>query len=335
VRLLNSPFRVSVVQAAPVFLDREATLDKACELILEAGGNGARLVVFPESFIPSYPIWSSVVPADRKLMLNDLYAEFLANAVTIPGDALDKICRIARRAKTCVVVGISERNIEASGASLYSTLVYIDEQGQILGKHRKLVIGAGEHLMWAQGDGDTLDVHNTLLGKLGGLVNQENYMPLARYALYAWGAQIYVVATCDSGETWFSTLRHIAKEGGIFVLSAGSVLRTKDIPDRYAFKQEFFSNTDEWFHVGGSAIVGPDGKVIAGPLHRKEEILYAEIDPRQLGGPKWMFDVAGQDARPDIFQLSVNREARTLVTQASASQSSEWLETPRDSSMGI
>lgn len=334
-KLLNLPYVVAVVQAAPVFMDREATLDKACELILEAGQNGARLVVFPESFIPCYPDWVWAVPADRDEILNELYAEFLANAVTIPSDALDKMCRIARRAKTNVVVGVSERNVEASGASLYNTLVYIDAQGQLLGKHRKLVSAGGERLMWAQGDGNTLAVYNTPLGKLGGLVSRENYMPLARYALYAWGVQIYVTGTCESGEIWLATLRHIAKEGGVFVLSAGSVIRTDDIPDRYAFKQQFLGNAGEWIHEGASAIVNPDGEFIAGPVRRKEEILYAEIDPRQLSGPKRSLDVAGHSARPDVFRLLVNLDRHLLVTPAGSSQSEDWLKLTQGPFSGI
>ena len=151
-------------------------------------------------------------------VLNELYAELLSNSVTIPSDATDRLCRAARLANAYVVMGMSERNVEASGASLYNTMLYIDAQGEILGKHRKLVPTGGERLVWAQGDGSTLQVYDTPLGKLGGLICWENYMPLARYTMYAWGTQIYVAATWDRGQPWLSTLRHIAKEGRVYVI---------------------------------------------------------------------------------------------------------------------
>jgi nitrilase len=306
-------FKVAVVQATPVFLDGPATVDKACDLIAAAGRQGVRLIAFPEGFIPTYPDWVWAIPAGEQALLNELYAELHANSVTIPDESTEKLCRAARSVGAYVVMGMSERNVEASRASLYNTLLYIDPQGQILGKHRKLVPTGGERLVWAQGDGSTLDVYDTPLGCLGGLICWENYMPLARYALYVWGVQIYVAATWDRGEPWLSTLRHIAREGRVCVLSAGMVLRKSDIPDSYTFKTRFYSGADDWINVGDSAIVNPNGEFIAGPVQKKEDILYAEIDPRQMRGPKWMLDVAGHYARPDVFRLSVDRAARPMI----------------------
>jgi nitrilase len=305
-------FTVAAVQTAPVFLNRDATIALACTLIAEAAGKGARLVVFPESFVPSYPDWVWAVPAGSD-MHNELYAQFLEQSVEIPGAALQPLCEAARSAGIDVVIGVSERNVEASGASLYNTLLYIDPQGQIMGKHRKLVPTAGERLTWAQGDGSTLGVYDTPLGKLGGLICWENYMPLARYALYAWGVQISVAATWDRGEPWLSTIRHIAKEGRVYVISSGIALRKDDIPDHYAFKQQYYGDVGEWVNVGDSAIVNPHGEFIAGPLHCEKGILYAEIDPAVMRGPKWMLDVAGHYARPDVFQLTVNRAANPML----------------------
>ncbi len=309
----NTPFKVAVVQATPVFLNRAATVEKACDLIMTAGREGARLIVFPESFIPAYPDWIWAVPPREEQMLNELYAELLANAVTIPGDATDALCRAAQEANAYVVMGMSERNAEASGASLYNTLLYIDDQGNIMGKHRKLVPTGGERMVWAQGDGSTLQVYDTALGKLGGLICWENYMPLARYAMYAWGTQIYVAATWDRGQPWLSTLRHIAKEGRIYVLGCCIVMHKNDLPDHFAVKQKFYAESAEWINVGDSAIVNPDGFFIAGPVRHKEEILYAELDPRQMRGPKWMLDVAGHYARPDVFELVVHTETRQMM----------------------
>jgi nitrilase len=309
----NATFKVAAVQATPVFLDREATLDKACDLIAAAGSEGARLVVFPEAFIPAYPDWVWAIPPGEESVLNELYAELLSNSVTIPSDATDRLCRAARLANAYVVMGMSERNVEASGASLYNTLLYIDAQGEILGKHRKLVPTGGERLVWAQGDGSTLQVYDTPLGKLGGLICWENYMPLARYTMYAWGTQIYVAATWDRGQPWLSTLRHIAKEGRVYVIGCCIAMRKDDIPDRYAMKQKFYAEADEWINIGDSAIVNPEGQFIAGPVRKQEEILYAEIDPRMVQGPKWMLDVAGHYARPDVFQLTVHTDVRQMI----------------------
>ncbi len=310
---LMTPFKVAVVQATPVFLNRAATVDKACDLIATAAREGARLIVFPESFIPAYPDWVWTVPAGEEEVHNALYAELLEQAVAIPSDTTDALCRAARQAHAYVVMGVSERNIEASGASLYNTLLYIDDQGKIMGKHRKLVPTGGERLVWAQGDGSTLQAYDTSLGKLGGLICWENYMPLARYAMYAWGTQIYVAPTWDRGQPWLSTLRHIAKEGRVYVLGCCITMRKDDIPDRFAMKQKFYASSDEWINVGDSAIVNPEGFFIAGPVRHKEEILYAELDPRQMRGPKWMLDVAGHYARPDVFELIVHTGAYQMI----------------------
>lgn len=309
-------FKIAAVQAAPVFLDRDATIDKACQLIAEASQAGARLVVFPEAFVPGYPYWVWGIPPGEEEVLNELYAELHYSSVAIPSEATDKLCVAAKRVGTYVAVGMNERNIEASGVSLYNTLLYIDWQGNILGKHRKLVPTGAERLVWAQGDGSTFNVYDTPFGKIGGLICWENYMPLARYAMYAWGTQLYVAATWDRGEPWLSTLRHIAKEGRTYVIDCSIALRKDDIPDRYEYKHKFFAEAAEWINVGDSAIVNPEGEFIAGPVREKEEILCADIDPMQMRGPKWMLDMAGHYARPDVFQLRVNREPREMISDS-------------------
>jgi nitrilase len=182
----------------------------------------------------------------------------------------------------------------------------------LLGRHRKLVPTGGERLVWAQGDGSTLQVFETELGSLGGLICWENYMPPARYALYGWGIRIYVAATWDRGEPWRSTLRHIAKEGRVYVLSACMPLRKSDLPAD-AGLAGFYAGVEDWINVGDSAIVDPDGNFLAGPVEREELLLYAEVDPERMLGPRWMLDVAGHYARPDIFQLKVNRQPQPMV----------------------
>ena len=309
-------FKIAVVQTAPVFLDREATVARARELISEAGQNSARLVVFPEAFIPTYPDWVWHVPPREHRLLADLHAELLEQSVEIPGPVTEELSRAARQAGVYLAMGVNERNAEASNASLYNTLLYIDPNGNLMGKHQKLVPTAPERMVWAQGSGSTLGVYDTSLGKLGGLICWENYMPLARYSMYAWGTQIYLAPTWDNGEPWLSTLRHIAKEGRVYVVGCSIAMRKEDIPDRFEFKAGHYSEADEWINKGDSAVVGPDGKFIAGPLNAEKGILYAELDPRQMRGPKWNLDVAGHYARPDVFQLTVSREDRPVIAVA-------------------
>jgi nitrilase len=320
----HQTFKVAAAQATPVFMDREATIEKSCDLIAEAGRNGASLIVFPEAFVPTYPDWIWAVPPGDHDTLNELYAEYLANSVEIPSPATERLCRAAKQAKMHVAIGVSERNVEASGSSLYNTLLYIDAQGNIMGKHRKLVPTGGERLVWAQGDGSTLFALDTPFGKLGGLICWENYMPLARYAMYAWGTQIYIAPTWDQGDVWLSTLRHIAKEGRVYVIGCCIPLRKDDIPDRFTFKSRYYSGDDEWINGGDSAIVAPNGEIIAGPAKKKEEVLYAEIDLRRASGSRWMLDVAGHYGRPDVFEFGVRTDERPMMrVRAKASNGSD------------
>ena len=327
-----SAFKIAVVQAAPVVLNREATVSKACELIAEAGRSGARLVVFPEAFIPTYPAWVWRIPPGQHRVLADMYAELLEQSVEIPSPVTENLSQAARQEGVYVAMGLNERNAQASNASLYNTLLYISPEGDLLGKHRKLVPTAPERMVWAQGDGSTLEVYDTSLGKLGGLICWENYMPLARYSLYAWGVQIYLAPTWDNGEPWLSTLRHIAKEGRAYVIGCSIAMRKQDIPDRFEFKAKYYSEVGEWINKGDSAVVSPDGKFVAGPLNAEEGILYAELDPRQMRGSKWNLDVAGHYARPDVFRLTVSKENRPMiaVAQTSGQELLGELEAPED-----
>ena len=308
------PFKIAAVQAAPVFLNRSATVEKSCQLIREAGRSGARLVVFPETFIPGYPFWVWMIPPQENRMLAEIYAALVDQAVTVPDDSTQQLCRAAAEAGSYVVMGINERNAEASNSSLYNTLIYISDTGTLLGKHRKLVPTAAERMVWAAGHGDTFGVFDTSLGKIGGLICWENYMPLARYALYAWGVQMLLAPTWDEGEPWLSTLRHIAKEGRVYVAGCSIAMRGSDIPDSWEFKKKYFNKTEEWFKKGDSAIVDPDGAFIAGPVSGREEVLYAEVDPRQMRGPKWKLDVAGHYARPDVFQLIIHKDSHPMIS---------------------
>lgn len=316
-------FTLAAVQAAPIILNRDATVEKACQYIMEAGRRGARLVVFPEAFIPAYPDWIWAIPPAEGDLLDSLYAGLVTQSVIIPSPATTQLCDAAREAQAYVVIGINEVNAEASGASLYNTLLYISDHGQIMGKHRKLVPTGAERLIWAQGDGSTLEVYSTPLGKLSGLICWENYMPRTCYALYAWGTQIYIAATWDRSDVWLATLRHIAAEGRVFVIGYCTALRQADIPDSMAWKECYYSGAPDWINVGNSAIVAPTGEFLAGPCAEKEEILYAELDPQLAVGSKRMLDVAGHYARPDVFELVINRSVLPMVTVRDVSPSRE------------
>jgi nitrilase len=312
----TAPFIIAAVQATPVFLDRDATVDKACALIAEAGRNGARLAVFPEGFIPAYPLWTWFIPPVKTMELRALHAELLRNAVSIDGDEVRRLREAASAAGVNVMMGVNERNVEASGTTLYNAMLTIGSDGRLLGCHRKLVPTVAERIVHGQGDGSTLAAYDLDIGRVGGLICWENYMPLARYALYAQGIQIYAAPTWDRGEPWTSTLRHIAKEGRVYVVGACTPMRRDDIPERYAFTS--YLPETEWLNPGESAIVDPDGKFVVEPVSHREEILYAEVDPAKLTGPRFQLDVAGHYARPDVFELTVHRVRRPLVRMIDA-----------------
>jgi len=296
--------KVAAAQFAPVFLDRQATVEKACDVIARAAEAGASLVVFPEVFIAGYPDWTWVVPNHQGALLNDLYARLLDNAVSVPDASTDQLCEAAKQAGICVVMGMHERNAEASGATVFNSLLFIDEQGRILGKRRKLMPTGAERLMWAQGDGTTLQVFDTSVGRLGGLICWENYMPLARQAFYSQGVQILATPTWDKSPNWIASLRHIAREGGVFIVNCCQALRMDDVPDDCGFK-DLYPGDREWVNVGNSCVISPKGEVIAGPLEAEEGLVIAEVDLREILAAKRMFDVAGHYARPDVFDFSV------------------------------
>ncbi len=303
----SAKFKIAAVQASPVFLDREATVGKACRLIAEAGREGARLIVFPESFIPTYPDWVWAVPPGREKILSELYADFLANAVEVPGPVTEQLAEAAQKSGAYLAMGITERDVEASGASLYNTLLYFSPEGKLMGKHRKLVPTGGERIVWAQGDGSTLDAYETPLGKIGGLICWENYMPLARMAMYGKGVDIYLAPTADARDTWQATLRHIACEGRCFVLGCNQFV-TKSMYPADVTAVEDLSDQPEIMCRGGSAIVSPLGTVLAGPLYDREGMLTAELDLGEIPRSRFDFDVTGHYARPDVFQLTVNEK---------------------------
>jgi nitrilase len=298
--------KIAAAQLSPVFLNKEKSVEKACKAILEAGKNDANLIVFPEAFISGYPDWVWLIPNSKGADLNELYLKLVENAVSIPDYSTKKLCEAAKTARINVVIGMHERNTETSNSSLFNSLLFIDDQGLILGKHRKLIPTGGERLIWSQGDGSTLCSYNTSVGKIAGLICWENFMPLARHAIYEFGTQILVSPTWDKSPNWIQTMQHVAREGGIFVISTCMVLKMDDIPDQYDFKK-LYPEGRGWINVGNSCIIAPNGKIIAGPMEAEEGILYADVNLQDIIRAKRMFDVVGHYSRPDVFNFKVNQ----------------------------
>ena len=312
--------KVAVAQAAPVLFDREATIEKSCRLIREAAAQGAKLVLLPEAFIPAYPRGLSfgIVVGSRSPAGRDLWLRYWNNAVEIPSPATDVLGRAAREAGIYLAIGVIERDNEFSGGTLYCTLLYFGPDGRILGKHRKLKPTAAERLIWGEGDGSTLTVIESEYGTIGGLICWENYMPLARMAMYGKGVQIYLAPTADARETWQATMRHIALEGRCFVLGCNQYV-TKDMyPKDLAGYEELVGQPDVMCR-GGSVIISPLGESIAGPLYDEEGILYADLDLADVARSKLDFDVVGHYARPDVFQLLIDERPKASVGSKSPS----------------
>jgi nitrilase len=301
--------RVAVVQAAPVAFDTPRTLAKAAELLADARRMGAELVLFPEAFVSAYPrgLGFGAVVGSRTPEGRDQFRRYWESAINVPGPEVERLGAMARANHTYLVMSVTERD----GGTLYCSVLFFDSAGSYLGKHRKLMPTASERLIWGQGDGSTLPVFDTELGRMGAVICWENYMPLLRTAMYAKGVQIYCAPTADSRDTWLPTVRHIAQEGRCFVLSCNQFALRKDYPDDYP--TDFGDNPETVLCRGGSCIVSPLGAVLAGPNYESEAILAAEIDLRDITRSHLDFDAIGHYARPDIFQLSVDETSRTSV----------------------
>jgi len=303
--------KIALVQTPPVLLDRDATIEKAVALVCEAAAEGAELVVFPETFIPGYPIWMwRLRPGSDMSLTNELYGMLFDNAVDLESDDLGPLLAAAKEHSVTLVCGMNERDGSVSRGTLYNTVVVIGSDGNILNRHRKLMPTNPERMVHGFGDASGLQVVDTPAGRIGALLCWENYMPLARYSLYAQGVEIYVAPTYDSGDAWIGTLQHIAREGRCWVLGSGFVMRASDIPADFPRKNELYPDPDAWINPGDSLVIEPDGKATVGPMRQDVGVLYADIDLSAVGVARRSLDVAGHYARPDIFELRVNRKAQ-------------------------
>lgn len=304
--ITNKQLKVAVVQAAPVLFDKAATTNKTVQLIQEASGTRANLVLFPEAFIPCYPRGLSfgMVVGSRTGDGRSVWQRYWENSVDVPGPETNMIGEAAKAAGAYVVIGVMERD----GGTLYCSMLYFGPDGQLLGNHRKLKPTGSERLIWGEGDGSGLITVESEFGTLGGLICWENYMPLARMAMYEQGVDIYLAPTADSRDTWQATMQHIAQEGRCFVLGCNQYV-TKDMyPKDLAMVEELESQPDVMCR-GGSVIVNPMGHVMAGPLFDEEGILYAELNMDDVIRSKLDFDVVGHYSRPDVFKFKVDKGA--------------------------
>ena len=299
----NRKFIVACVQATPVIFDLEKSVDKVIALTREAAGPGCKLVVFPETFIPGYPagLGFGTVVGSRTEAGRDQFKEYWQNSVEVPGVHTDKLAECAKDNNVFLTVGVTER--DKVNKTLYCSLLYFGPDGSLLGKHRKLKPTAAERLVWGEGDGSTLCTFDTEIGRLGGLICWENYMPLARMAMYGKGVEIYLAPTADSRDSWNATMRHIAFEGRCYVIGCNQYFTKSDYPQH--LQAELAEDRPEVLSKGGSVIVSPLGEVLAGPLYGEEGILTAEVDLDELVRSRMDFDVTGHYSRDDIFRLKV------------------------------
>ncbi len=309
-------FRAAVVQATPLVFDRERTIAKVRELTREAARQGAKLIVFPEAFVSGYPKGLDFgarlgmrLPEGR-----EDFRRYFASAVDVPGPAVDALGEAARENAVHLVIGVIEREI----GTLYCTALFFAPDGSLLGKHRKLMPTAMERLVWGFGDGSTMPVLDTEIGRLGAVICWENYMPMLRMHMYSQGIQLYCAPTADDRDTWLPTMQTIALEGRCFVLSCCQYLRRGDCPEPYRAIQG--DDPGIVLMRGGSCIVSPLGEVLAGPSFDGERILTADLDLDEIARGKFDFDVVGHYARPDIFQLVVNERPTPPVVSARSGQ---------------
>ena len=306
--------KVAVIPKPPVLLDRAKTMKRALESIAEAAGKGASLLVFPEAYIPGYPAWIwRLKPGGDMPLSSEIHARLRANAVDLEGGDLQPLQDAAARHKATIVIGINEVDRKFSGTTLFNTVVVIGPEGTVLNRHRKLMPTNPERMVWGMGDASGLKVVDTPAGRLGALICWESYMPLARYALYAQGIEIYVAPTWDAGESWLATMRHIAKEGGCWVVGTATAMEGRDVPEDFPDRDRLFTS-EEWINDGDAVVVKPMGTIAAGPHHREKGILYAEIDPEAARRARRSLDVCGHYSRPDIFSFSVDRKPLAPAT---------------------
>lgn len=314
--------RAAVVQDSPIVFNRKATVEKVHSLVHQAAGEGAKLVVFPEAFVSAYPKGldfgariGSRTPEGR-----EDFRRYYESAMEVPGPDCEALEKVAHDTNVFLVIGVIERD----GGTLYCTVLFFSSEGRFMGKHRKLMPTAMERLVWGFGDGSTLPVFDTSLGKIGAVICWENYMPMLRMHMFAQGIELYCAPTADDRDTWLSSMRHIALEGRCFVRSCCQYLTRADCPEGYPAIQG--NDPATVLMRGGSCIINPMGQILAGPNFNGPCILTAELDMNEIPKGKFDFDVAGHYARPDVFRLYVNTRPTPPVVISSEGEISPMIE---------
>ena len=307
--------KVTIIQEPPVYLNLEASMERAVNLIEKAANDGAQLVVFPEAWFPGYPTfcWRLSPGADMG-KTDELFSLLQANSIDLSRDGMAPLQAAAAENEVVLVIGYQELDGDVSGSTIFNSCAIIDADGRIANNHRKLMPTNPERMIWGFGDGSGLNVVDTAVGRIGALICWENYMPLARYALYAQNIDIYVAPTWDTGETWLATMQHIAREGGCWVIGCATALEASDIPANIPHADILFPNKDEWVNPGDAVVYKPFGGVAAGPMHREKGMLWADIDVSEARASRRKFDVCGHYSRPDVFSLSVDRRKMLPVS---------------------
>jgi nitrilase len=308
--------RVAAVQAAYVLMDQAATIDRVAGLAAAAAREGAQLVVFPEVFVPGTPIW-----IDTQLIWEgdeDWFGLLAENAVVIGGPASERLAAIAAQHQVWLVAGVNER--EQHGATIYNTVLYFSPEGVLAGRHRKLMPTGSERTVWGMGDGSTLRVVDTGLARIGGLTCWENYMPLARFHMYAQGVDLWIAPTLAVGDGWVATMQHLARENRMFVVGVNPVLHVDQIPAGFPGRDHLFApgyleDNGPWLEEGNTVVVAPNGTVIAGPVREREETLVVDLDLRAVTAGRRHMDPAGHYNRPDVFRLHTDTSPRPAVVE--------------------
>ena len=314
--------KVAAVQAGYVLMDRDATIDRVASLTADAARQGAQLVVFPEVFVPGTPIWIDTRPIwDGDA---EWFAMLAANAVVVGSPACDRLAAIAQEHGVWLVVGVEER--EPHGSTIYNTVLYFSPEGQLVDRHRKLVPTGSERTVWGMGDGSTLRVVETPFGRVGGLICWENYMPLARFHLYAQGVDVWLAPTLAPGDAWVATMRHLARENRMYVVGVNPVQHIDMVPADFPGRDRlvpagYLDDNGPWIEPGNTVVVAPDGSVLAGPVREREDTVLVDLDLGTIGAQRRHMDPTGHYNRPDVFRLVVDTTARRAVVTVSDDES--------------